>query len=114
MNWLSQESVGFGRKLAVISCAWLCWIWVRVAWILGLLASASVMAWSKVISSGAGVGNGWADGAPPGALWAGAPAAWRPEALERVNGNVVCPNMSSGSRKSDSKRDAPDISLPSK
>src|SRR5579864_1122735 len=55
INCESHERVGFGRRLAVISCAWLCWICVRAALIAGLFLSAISSAWSSVISVPAGL-----------------------------------------------------------
>src|ERR1700719_5032820 len=54
INCESHDSTGFGRRLAVISCAWFCWICVRAALIVGLLAKAREIACSSVICVAAG------------------------------------------------------------
>src|ERR1035437_4794102 len=48
----SVKKVGFGRRLAVISAAWFCWIVVRAASKVWLCRSASWMASSSVILAG--------------------------------------------------------------
>src|ERR1022692_22151 len=51
----SVKKVGFGRRLAVISAAWFCWIVVRAASKVWLCRSANWMASSSVILAGPGV-----------------------------------------------------------
>src|SRR5579864_1980694 len=109
MNCESHERVGLGRRLAVISCAWFCWICVRAALMLGLLASANVIACYKVICVAAGrsrIGVGAAAGE------AGCPpcgADWLWPAAEELSGIVVCPGKSGGSIKLKNKRDTRNI-----
>src|SRR5579859_3612795 len=112
MNCVSQASVGFGRRLAVISCARLCWICVRAALMAGLFVRAICSAWSRVISVAAGRSGRTAAVGGVGADVAGAefcPPPAVPLPVDELTSIVGCPDANRGSMKHARKRDTRNI-----